>query len=66
MTPRKWKPGLVEEPDSAQEVVPLRRSMPGSSEIVTSESAADADSNVLRWLGVALATFAATIAIGAV
>ncbi|MGH3137849.1 MAG: AbrB family transcriptional regulator [Gaiellaceae bacterium] len=40
--------------------------MPGSSEIVTSEPATDADSNILRWLGVALATFAATIAMSAV
>jgi membrane AbrB-like protein len=40
--------------------------MPGSSEIVTSEPAADADSQILRWLAIALATFAATIAMGAV
>jgi membrane AbrB-like protein len=40
--------------------------MPGSSEIVTSEPATGTDSNILRWLGVALATFAATIAMGAV
>jgi uncharacterized protein len=40
--------------------------MPGCSEIVTSEPATDADSNILRWLGIALATFAATIALGAV
>jgi membrane AbrB-like protein len=40
--------------------------MPGCSEIVTSEPATDGDSNILRWLGIALATFAATIAMGAV
>lgn len=40
--------------------------MPGSSEVVTREPAADADSNLLPWLGVALATFAASIAMGAV
>jgi uncharacterized protein len=36
----------------------------GSSEIVTNEAATDANSNILPWLGVALATFAATIAMG--
>jgi membrane AbrB-like protein len=40
--------------------------MPGCSEIVTSGRAVDADSNILRWLGIALATFGATIALGAV
>jgi uncharacterized protein len=40
--------------------------MPGSSEVVTREPATDARSSVRRWLGVALATVAATIAIGAV
>jgi uncharacterized protein len=40
--------------------------MPGGSEIVTGEPATDAGSNILRWLGVALTTFAASIAMGAV
>jgi uncharacterized protein len=40
--------------------------MPGSIEIATSEPATDAESNIRRWLAVALATFAATIALGAV
>jgi membrane AbrB-like protein len=40
--------------------------MPGSSEIVTREPGTDAGCNIIRWLGVALATFGATIAMGAV
>ena len=40
--------------------------MPGSIEIATCEPATKADSNLVRWLGVALATFATTVALGAV
>jgi uncharacterized protein len=40
--------------------------MPGSREVVTSEPAADAGSTIPRWLGVALTTLAASIAMGAV
>jgi uncharacterized protein len=39
--------------------------MAGSSDLVTTRPATHADSTLLRWLGVALATFAATIAMGA-
>ena len=40
--------------------------MPGSLEIATGEPATDAESNLRRWMAVALATFAATVALGAV
>ncbi len=40
--------------------------MPGTSEFVTPEPATGADSRILRWLGIALATLATTIALGTV
>lgn len=58
--------GAAEPPRKIAVVGDDHRSMPGTREMVTSEPATDGDPNILRWLGVALATVAASIAMGAV
>jgi uncharacterized protein len=62
--PSRQEPGVVGEPSYARRS-PTLSMMAGTGEIDTTAAARDAKPKMLRWLGVALATFAATIAMGA-